>query len=969
MTARRPCRDALGRRTRRVLLACLCMAAATCKPEGGVNVDGPGAGGPDCGERPELPYTCAEGEPTCTCTAEEGGGGHWVCDPCDDAEVDCGAFPEAPVCRQDGSCIGCHGLKTSADGVGIENAHAWSYVGCTVCHGGRGVDDSDPGRQLTQAESHVPMPAEMAEPGSNTPRRTSYENNYLGRAGVEEMEGGLEWIRFMNPGDLRIVDDTCAQSGCHEGAGDKVRRSTMSTLVGKYDAMLYMAGLGRAPELLPGLGTESYDKRLATYAALHVEDPEFDAATAPPGAVRELVALQTPDRETERPFGTYTEDDVMRETINKLCGDCHLNNHGSNSFYGNFRSSGCSACHMPYDYSGRSTSSDPLIPKDEPTYPDAYSAIRYPERPHTRTHQLTRVPSSNDCLPCHTGSNRTVWQYMGIRTDDNRDLTRAREHGADIDFRTSTLVDNQLNPDARLRGFSEDQLIEFEDLDHDGQDDTPADVHYRAGLQCIDCHNATDFHGDGRIYSRQDQATTVRCEHCHGNLEYPVDPDLASNPINELYEATGNLDRKYLWIFDSIPGFDQIGFPAVTQPGVWLRTKSRGEWRYVTQIAWGVQYDPESGACIENGRRTDPRSNTFVCSEASSVAHGRWQGLNAGRGDLTDGVGPRPDTEVVLGADGDSSNVRIGFSHLGEPTSGPNERSVGGVQCTSCHAPWHAMRFGNHLGLVDTDGTDRFYDWDRVSGQWTLGRRGWFDFTYVSNLDLQLGVHANGKIAYFIPTRLKMFVRASVLDPSDNEPFEFMTGVGDPEHPWKTYRDRVGYGNLISGAAAGVTDAPGFGQICIEPFGFCDEDPRKNVNGSLGVDQMEPHTVQREARQCTSCHLDETASNRELVSTVYGWNPNGFTPQTSAYLAAISQVVTNHGTYSTSDGYVISDDGIRHRLDWLVDEETGYPLASTMHVRTDGGEGYETYDRDAAGPITLPLIRLLGRVRVSDQGE
>ncbi len=923
--------------------------------------------GSACGERPELPYTCADGEPSCQCVAGDDGVPRWECAPCDD-EVDCAATPDAEVCKKDAACIDCHGLKSGPDTDGIENSHPWSYIGCTTCHGGVGVDDSDPTRRLSKEEAHVPMPAEMAQSSDGSrPREGAYRNHYLGRAGVEEMSGGLAWIRFMNPGDLRVTDTTCAASGCHEGATQKVERSVMSTLTGKYDAMLELAGLPRAAGV-ETFGDDSFHKHLATYGALDVHDPDFDPATAPPGAVPELAALVSVDRESDKPYGVFNEQDVMVETINKLCGNCHLNNNGANDKYGTFRSSGCSACHMPYDYSGRSASSDPSIPKNEPSYPEAYQAIRYPERPHPKSHQLRRVMSNEDCLACHTGSNRTVFQYMGIRTDDNRDLTRAVAQGKDIAFRTSTLIDNDLEPEARLHGFTEDQLIEFEDLDGDGVDDTLPDAHHEAGLQCVDCHTATEMHGDGRIYSRQNQATQVRCVHCHGNLEFEADPDAATNPINQLYASTGKLERKYLWKFDEVPSYGETGFPQVTQPGVWLRTKSTGEWKYAAQIKWGVQWNPDRG-CVDDGQRVDPRTNTFVCSAKSSVGHGRWNGLAEAQGDFADGVGPRPGDEVVRGSDGQTTGVREGFSHLGKPATGANANHTEGLECSTCHAAWHNMRFGNHLGLADVDGDgNRLYDWDRVTGEETIGKQGWFDFSFVDNLDPQFGVNAKGKISWFIPTRLKMFVRAFVFNPATQAGLDFMTEIADPNRAWKTYRDRTGYGNLLYEAGT-AQNAPGSAQTCMEAQGFCDEDPRKNLNGALGVDQMEPHTIRREAKACVDCHMDETSGNAARIGAVYGWNPQGYTKATSAYLAAIDDVQTNHGTYQTSGGFTIADDGISHKLDWLVDENTGYPLASTLHVRTDDGSGYETYDADTAGPITKRLIDLLKRVRVRSDAQ
>lgn len=947
------------------LVVLLLATCAACAP--GKMKDPNGAA--LCGEAPELPYTCAGGMSPCECVDHGDGTGAWHCGEC--PQVDCAANPNDPICKSDASCIGCHGLASSDGGEGIENAHPWAYLGCVDCHGGTGVDPANPVRQLAKDEAHVHIPHEIAQDGSvTTPTRTAYENYYLARAGVERLEGGPEWIRFMNPGDLRVVDSTCSRAGCHEGAGEKVRRSVMSTVTGKLDAMLYAVGIPRAPDLAPMLGNDSVGKRLATWGAAHVDDPEWDPDLAPPGSVPHVHALETVDRETDKPFGTFTEEDVYKETVNKLCGTCHLGHNGKNDSYANFRSSGCTACHMPYDWSGQSQSGDPMIPKTEPTYPDAYAKIRYPERPHPTRHVLVRTMKANECLACHTGSARSVFQYQGIRTDDNRDLTRAKAAGASIDFEYSNLIDNVRDPEARLHGFTQDQLIEYEDLDGDGQDDTPPDVHYLAGMECIDCHTASDMHGDGRIYSRQNQAVKVRCVHCHGSLEYEADPESTDNPVNELWFATGKPGRKALFHFDRVPAWGEEGYPSVTAPGVWLRTKTRGEWRWVPQIRWGAQWDPQDQDCFGEGRRVDPRSGAFVCTPAASIAHGRWQGLNEAGGDLDDGVGPRPGIEVVTGGDGTSTSVRFGFSHLGEPTTKANESPAGGLECTACHATWHNMRYGNHMGLRDLDGDQRLYDWDRVTGEVTLGTQGWFDFTFVNLLDLQLGVDAKGRIGWMVPTRLKIFVRQSVLNPATNSAFDFMTQVGDGDHVWKTYRDRVGYGNLLHNSAWGVERAPGFAPVCLEPIGFCDADPLKNRNGGLGADTMAPHATQRRARDCSSCHLDEGGGGLPRVSAVYGWNPQGFTAATSAYLARIAQVVTPHGAYSTAGGFVIADDGISHRLDHLVDEDTGYPLVYTLQVRTDDGRdgrpqrGYETYDPGAAGPVTKMLIEKLKRIRV-----
>jgi hypothetical protein len=400
-----------------------------------------------------------------------------------------------------------------------------------------------------------------------------------------------------------------------------------------------------------------------------------------------------------------------------------------------------------------------------------------------------------------------------------------------------------------------------------------------------------------------------------------------------------------------------------------MRTKSRNEWHYVPQIKWGVQWDPTAQDCFGDGRRIDPRSGGAVCTPGSSISHGRWNGLNDASGDFVDGVGPRPNVEVIAAGDG-TATPRFGFSHLGDPTESATEIPAGGLQCTACHAKWQAMRYGNHLGLTDTDGTQRFYEWDRVTGKTTLGKQKNFDFTFNSALDLQLAVNSKGRIAWFLPARLKVFVNQQVLGNND-EVVDYYKEVTGTQTSWKTYRDVTGMGNALY-EQAGVENAPGWPSVCLDNTGFCDSNPNKNVNGGLGMDQMEPHTVRRIARDCESCHLSSDGGGIDKVGAVYGWRPGGYTAQTSAYLRKVTDVATKHGNYTTTNGFTIADDGITHKLDWIVDESTGYPLVYTIHVRTDDGQdgrparGYETWDRDVSGPITKDLIDALKRVRVQN---
>lgn len=42
-----------------------------------------------------------------------------------------------------------------------------------------------------------------------------------------------------------------------------------------------------------------------------------------------------------------------------------------------------------------------------------------------------------------------------------------------------------------------------------------ADIHYEAGMLCVDCHSSEEIHGDGENYTDMTEAVTVKCEDCH----------------------------------------------------------------------------------------------------------------------------------------------------------------------------------------------------------------------------------------------------------------------------------------------------------------------------------------------------------------------------------------------------------------------------------------------------------------------
>jgi hypothetical protein len=353
-------------------------------------------------------------------------------------------------------CVGCHRpLVGGGERVGIEDAHPPVALSCTDCHGG------DPGAS-TRAEAHV-------SPGGGAA--------YLRNLTSDELDSvDPAYLRFVNPGDLRIADQTCGQFGCHPEHVENVKLSTMSTYGGHYTLPRYLAGI---------------QTRAAEVAAVDVVDSDFNLMTAPDGAVESLAALREPDESVPRD----DMESLIDTYLPKSCPTCHLNAFGRNQAPGTYRSSGCTACHMLYNDDGLSKSADPVISESFP--------------PHPVRHELITAMPVEQCAHCHFQGGRIGLAYRGIR-----------EGG----FDPAHTPPNAVPLDTPLYGHDADFYFTDEDSTN-SVDETPPDLHYSAGMACIDCHIGGDVHGDGNLYSAERYQVGIRCEDCHGTVRSEITED------------------------------------------------------------------------------------------------------------------------------------------------------------------------------------------------------------------------------------------------------------------------------------------------------------------------------------------------------------------------------------------------------------------------------------------------------------
>ncbi len=453
----------------------------------------------------------------------------------------CGALAGA-VLAADGDSIGCMGCHE-----GIESMHGDgdSEVGitCVGCHGGNGS-------ATDQRTAHIAPRQPKIFSSSSNPRHSYAALN----------NENPEFIRFMNPGDFRIAGETCGQ--CHEEIYNRMRISIMAHSSHVPAAGLYNNGIH--PAKIPVFG-EGYmrDGTPAVITAPAEPMPGTSLVTKlGPVPTFEMVPATDAFRVLER--GNNDAGDRGPGTDAHIAGagivlnKTRLNDPtlwflGTNEGQGDYRSSGCTACHVLYandrdpDHSGaeiaeffaeggqygHSASADSSIPKDEPGHPMA--------------HRMTlRVPVSQ-CLTCHHHQgNGALGNYVGAMWwDQESDADKILEPGARRDEQVSTAHRQQLwanndqydevqiddwhghgwnfrrvyNRDRKGNLLdAEGNIVSHDDPDKFDKAAHMADIHFEKGMHCIDCHTEQDVHGDNRMWGAMIDAIEIRCEDCHGTV-------------------------------------------------------------------------------------------------------------------------------------------------------------------------------------------------------------------------------------------------------------------------------------------------------------------------------------------------------------------------------------------------------------------------------------------------------------------
>src|SRR5271168_798266 len=602
------------------------------------------------------------------------------------------------------------------------------FLGCTDCHGGDNRVHAAAGLAATSEEYRS-----AKEKAHVQPREGVFKDRAAvpPRVYTKWLKESYEYVKFVNPGDLRVAPETCGSSGCHAEETRAVSTSMMT-----HSGMLWGAALynnGGYPVKNTHFG-ESYD-RDGKPQAIKTFPPPLPDETRTKGVLPELEPLYRweisqpgnvlrvferggrkkgelgnpmPDEDPGKPddqlgdrgFGTELRTDPVFLGLQKTrLLDPVMSLPGTNDHPGDYRGSGCTACHViyandndpvhsanyaKYGHSGFSASADPTIPKNESGHP-----IR---------HTFTRSIPSSQCMNCHIhpGTNM-VTTYFGLTWWDNeidgdkmyppeqrnpseeqryasylRNPESAAVRGLwgdekfletigspefNAKLQTTKFADFHghgwvfravFNHDRKGNWLDKDgRQIAFDDPDRFGKAVHLADIHLEKGMQCNDCHFAQDNHGNGKIYGEPLAAVEIDCIDCHGTI------------------------RNKATLMTSGPAA-----PDPLRPG-----EPRGRHLETLRTPWGFRRFEWRGEQLFQRSMSDEHKEWEVVQTADTITPGNIH------------FSAKSLRAKMIATDGSvSSRMPQDDTHLAHPNSS--------MTCYSCHTSWTPTCFGCHLQMT-----------------------------------------------------------------------------------------------------------------------------------------------------------------------------------------------------------------------------------------------------------------------------
>jgi hypothetical protein len=485
---------------------------------------------------------------------------------------------------------------------------------------------------------------------------------------------------YANPSDFRVVDETCKE--CHEEIVEHSKKSMHATMSGMISGTRY-----------PWAAQNTKNAIYATYA---VEDKD---GTIPmeKGAVKSLKQIPIYDPSKLMSTTNHPADDYLKDQ----CLRCHLWSSGHERD-GDYRGSGCVACHMVYSDNGTYEGGDKAIPKDQKDRP--------------KIHRITNKIPEYQCIHCHNRGGRTGVSFIGTMESDGYGSPWSTEPGK--------------KGGKKLHGKYYNHLT--------------ADVHYENGMTCIDCHTGLDMHGDGNIYNKKWQAVEIECEDCHGTA------DAYSNLKSSWGNPLTNLKKKgsEIILTSKMDGQERVVSQTkdIIKKGSELAQAAMGIATHMNKLecyACHAKWVPQCYGChaqqnlgkkssgwiytktpediSKAGTKANRGSSTYQWKETRSYL--RWEtpvlGINS-EGKVSPFMPGCQAIVTQIGPDGKAIlhnkvfTTYDGFSGLAQNPVQPHTISRESRTCEDCHASRKAVGLGTGIYNPKANGIDIPFELERI---------------------------------------------------------------------------------------------------------------------------------------------------------------------------------------------------------------------------------------------------------------
>ena len=477
---------------------------------------------------------------------------------------------------------------------------------------------------------------------------------------------------FANPSDLRVIDKTCGT--CHPDEVANATNSLHATSAGIISGTRYAWGL---------------QDRTSKYANYAVSD---DKITSKNG-VKSLA--QVPMYDPSKPEGPNNSpaDDYLRNQ----CLRCHIWSDGHQRD-GDYRASGCAACHVVYSDNG--------------TYEGGDKAIDKSKKDRPMFHRITSKVPETQCIHCHNRGGRTGVSYIGTIESDGYGTPWTESGGKQ----------------GKLHGKNYNHLT--------------ADIHYDKGMTCIDCHTKQDMHGNGDIVTKREMGVEIECEDCHGTMQTKTTMKTSEgNLFNNLKEVDGKiiLTAKLTGKEHVVPQISEVEYSSAGYTAmVGISQHMERMECYSCHAKWAPQcygchakqdIGKPNGDWLNGKEGGDPSMNSHKDNRAKTAfgwnesrSYVRWEnpalGINS-EGKISTFI---PGCQVIFSQmDGDKNNISNkiyttvdGTSGLGTNPIQPHTVTKEARTCVECHTTTKAVGLGGGVYSSAANGLPIDFELERI---------------------------------------------------------------------------------------------------------------------------------------------------------------------------------------------------------------------------------------------------------------